>query len=604
MNSGLISAMLKSIRCLCMFCAVLFSIPFTAAELPDSLLKEERVYELSSVHPDSARAIIQTMRERELLEPWHLDYIEATCYANNRQYRKSRNLYDKILESGALDYLPEYKKRVLARLVILNDHLLDDDNLTSSAYSLERIATETHDDYFLAIARFLLGKRRQFQGDSTGIDNCLEAVDQLRKSNRVSKNNILTHFYADLMRMYAIDNHFDEAYHMSVLQEETAKNVAAQSVSQLDCNSLRIAYALRACLFSTMGRMEDAERSYEQWKQTPFPNPSDDKFILDYLMASNRFDEADSVLTSYKAFLLQEGDSISHWMLYALSLEYIITDFRGDNTNAARLNNEMYMITNQLHKRRSKEVMENTYTLMEEQEKSYNRKLLLSIGTVFILFLLAVLIAVVYYNRKLHSRNKILVSLINSLDAYRFMLGKDKDQDNTSPTLSKLIEKIHAGMPPAEAVSEMKKEEMEEKEEKAEIDLADLHRYKVSEDDKQLFVLMDRLVARDQLFLNPNLSREDLMNLLGIDKNRFGKMMSRYSSTSNVSSYISAKRAEYAAELLVKHPEFTIAAIAEMSGMSNTVTLNRTFRTLYGVTPSEYRNNLNANNNGGEQLKV
>ena len=77
--------------------------------------------------------------------------------------------------------------------------------------------------------------------------------------------------------------------------------------------------------------------------------------------------------------------------------------------------------------------------------------------------------------------------------------------------------------------------------------------------------------------------------LIGVDKNRIGHIMSRYSDASNASVYINTKRVEYGAKLLLEHPEYTIAAIANECGMTNTVTFNRTFKEVYGMTPSEYR---------------
>ena len=114
------------------------------------------------------------------------------------------------------------------------------------------------------------------------------------------------------------------------------------------------------------------------------------------------------------------------------------------------------------------------------------------------------------------------------------------------------------------------------------------------DEDHRLFVEMDTRVTRDRLFLKPGLGREDLMRLIGVDKNRFGKMMSKYSDASNTSVYINQKRVEYGAKLLLEHPEYTISTVATECGMSNTVTFNRTFKEMYNMTPSEYREKMNS----------
>ena len=112
------------------------------------------------------------------------------------------------------------------------------------------------------------------------------------------------------------------------------------------------------------------------------------------------------------------------------------------------------------------------------------------------------------------------------------------------------------------------------------------------DEDKRLFFELDKQVTRDQLFLKPGFGRDDMMRMIGVDKNRFGKMMSKYCDASNASAYVSVRRVEYGAKLLLEHPEYTISTIANECGMSNTVTFNRTFKIVYGMTPSEYRKKL------------
>jgi AraC-like DNA-binding protein len=111
------------------------------------------------------------------------------------------------------------------------------------------------------------------------------------------------------------------------------------------------------------------------------------------------------------------------------------------------------------------------------------------------------------------------------------------------------------------------------------------------DENERLFVKLDTLITRNRLFLNPNFGRDDMARLIGVDKNRIGHIMAKYSDASNASVYINTKRVAYGARLLLKHPEYTIAAIATECGMTNTVTFNRTFREVYGMTPSQYRTN-------------
>jgi AraC-like DNA-binding protein len=161
--------------------------------------------------------------------------------------------------------------------------------------------------------------------------------------------------------------------------------------------------------------------------------------------------------------------------------------------------------------------------------------------------------------------------LVNVLDAYRRAVANGAS--STSPEVVAAIEELRAIKLPDDLSKEVE-------------DIPD-------DEDGRLFVEMDSKVTNERLFLKPGLGRDDLMRLIGVDKNRFGKIMGKYSDASNTSVYINTKRVEYGAKLLIEHPEYTIATVATECGMSNTVTFNRTFKEIYNMTPSEYREKMN-----------
>ena len=215
--------------------------------------------------------------------------------------------------------------------------------------------------------------------------------------------------------------------------------------------------------------------------------------------------------------------------------------------------------------------MQTTYELLKEQDDSHHKTLWLSMLSVVILMLLIISLIILYYVRKARHRNLILLKVLNGLDAYRRAVINGEAP--TSPEAVAAIETIRSLQLP-EDLPQGKGDEPDD-------------------EDRQLYVEMDKKVTSERLFLKPGLGREDLMRLIGVDKNRFGKMISKYSDASNTSVYINIKRVEYGAKLLLEHPEYTIATVASECGMSNTVTFNRTFKETYNMTPSEYREKMN-----------
>jgi AraC-like DNA-binding protein len=112
----------------------------------------------------------------------------------------------------------------------------------------------------------------------------------------------------------------------------------------------------------------------------------------------------------------------------------------------------------------------------------------------------------------------------------------------------------------------------------------------VSQEYYNRFKSVDKRVMKERLFANPEFGRDDLMRLLGVDKNTLPKLIHSITGT-NVPGYINSKRMEYAVTLLKKHPDYTFEAIAEACGTSPT-TFVRNFKAAYDMTPSEYRKQL------------
>lgn len=108
------------------------------------------------------------------------------------------------------------------------------------------------------------------------------------------------------------------------------------------------------------------------------------------------------------------------------------------------------------------------------------------------------------------------------------------------------------------------------------------------EHDERLFEKLEHAILKDQLYLRPNLKRADVDQKVHVPKNKFCKLFMRFAGCS-FTQYINSKRLDYAAELLVKHPEYSIAAIAKECGLPATQSFYRNFRRKYQTTPAQYR---------------
>jgi AraC-like DNA-binding protein len=541
--------------------------------VPDSLLDVKKSYLFFITSPDTAQAIINTLRERKAAPEWRLDLAEGDMHYNARRYLTALTYYNKVDGREEISDSTHIQLIILKRMMDCYDELLDSDHLVRTLMRLRNLAESNHNKAFEAMTYFTSGKWHHTNGQKKlGYTYCQDAMEMMKSSDYPSKHVELRNFYGEMVKMYARDGRYDDALHMSRLQEAETMHPSPIIIKKANERGLRQTFAIRASMLAKAGRMAEATQAYESWKNTTGGNDSDNKEIYDYLRLSNKDEEALDIVTRYRDFLYRRGDTLSVRMLSVLNREALLRVEMGDYEHVPNLGSLIGTIADSINIRRSSEQMQTTYHLLKEKNESQQRAQWITILTIVLAAVLIISLVILYYVRYIRHRNVELIKVLNGLDAYRRAVI-----NGDSPTSPEVVA----------ALEDMRKLKLPN-------DLSSEELGEPDDEDRRLYVEMDKQVTRDRLFLKPGLGREDLMRLIGVDKNRFGKMMSKYSDASNTSVYINMKRVEYGAKLLLEHPEYTIAAIASECGMSNTVTFNRTFKEVYNMTPSEYREKMNA----------
>ncbi len=539
--------------------------------LPDSMLTIKSAYNVTN--SDTSLAIIQTMRQRQLAEKWQLDMAEADyCYAT-MDYTKAVRLYQAVYDSGEAKSDATIYLALLARLMQTHDIMYDENELVTYMVELKDAARRYKNDAYLAMADFTLGKRKHYhRKKQEGLEMCAKAVEVMKASDYFRKYNELCSNYTDLLQMYAEDGRYDDAMRMSLLQEEAALRI--KGVSANNKETLRYVYGMRASLLAKAGRKEEADRAYDEWKKQDGGNAVVDRPILDYLIIYKHYEQARDIIHDYCNLLRNQKDNYSYRMITMLTTAAQVETALGDTSAVARHSREIKAIADSLHIDKSYSMMQKSWDLIRTEKDVKLKNSLVSILGLLLLFSTAIGLIILYYSRRLRRRNEKLVKALNSVEAYRNMAMGAMESSSEEPTNVETTGSPESAKETAEA-SET-----------------------IVDENERLFVKLDGQITRNRLFLNPNFGRDDMARLIGVDKNRIGHIMSRYSDASNASVYINTKRVEYGAKLLLEHPEYTIAAIANECGMTNTVTFNRTFKEVYGMTPSEYRTKPQKNQKG------
>ena len=525
--------------------------------VPDSMLTIEYAYRTAKT--DTSMAIVQTMRERHLAPEWLLDMTEGDYFYATLDYTKATKLYERAYADKDSRSNPETEMELLKRLVHTHDIMYNEDELVKYIHELRQKAIRHKNEAYLSTADFVYGKRTHYHRQKEkGYEICLKAVEMMKNSDYFRKYNELCNDYADLLLMYQEDGRYNDALRMSLLQEEAILHI--NGIDDGNKETMRFVYGLRASLLAKAGRQEEADQAYAEWKKAPNGNNIIDKAVLNYLIINKYYAEAHDIIHNYCQMLRTQKDNYSYRMITMLTTDAQVEARMGNYEEAAKHCQEIKSIADSLHIELSTNLMQKTWDLIQKEEDVDTKNTILNILGILLLMGLTSGFMVVYYTHRIRRRNRFLIQVLNSLEAYRNMANEDIKEPQEEP----------------------KKEEEQQP---------------TSDENERLFVKLDGQITRDRLFLNPNFGRDDMARLIGVDKNRIGHIMSRYSDASNASVYINVKRVEYGAKLLLKHPEYTIAAIANECGMTNTVTFNRTFKEVYGMTPSEYRANSEQKNN-------
>lgn len=525
--------------------------------VPDSMLTILHAYYTTS--PDTSLAIIQTMRERQMAPQWQLDMAEGDYCYFVLDYTKALKFFQRAYDNIDVKGDDERRLGLLERLVHIHDILYNDAELATFIHELKQEAKRQKSDADMAIADFIIGKRTHYhRHKQKGYNICIKAVEMMKNSDYFRKYNELCSNYADLLLMYMEDGRYNDAMRMSLLQEEAILRIKGMNAQSKNKETLRFAYGLRASLLARAGQQEEADRAYEEWKRQANGNWIIDKAILDYLIIYKHYQEAHDIIHDYCHMLRTQKDNYSYHMISMLTTGAQVEAALGNYDEAARHCQEIKAIADSLHIDKSESLMAKTKDIIQDKEDIARKNFKLNVLGVILIFSITIGGIVIYYTRHIRHRNKKLLKALNTLEAYRKM--------TTEPTITP-----SSPTNPSDPITPTPPFTADENE--------------------RLFLKLDTKVTQDRLFLNPNFGRDDMARLIGVDKNRIGHIMAKYSDASNAAVYINTKRVEYGAKLLLTHPEYTIAAIASECGMTNTVTFNRTFKEVYGMTPSEYRAN-------------
>lgn len=629
------------------------------ALLPDSLLTEEYIYEYTFSDFDKAVRIIEEMRKRNLLPVHRLYIAEGDLYFNTGRYNKALVYYRRALENDSVrnnntDYMDQ-----LHRMVSSYDCLHDEVRQAQYVELLLQKAKACGDIPMQSVALFNLGKMLYYQEDKErGYRFIQEGIGLMKRSDYKYKYDNLRYDYNTLLIMQQRDHKYQNALETldrlaEVATEATHNEPPIQGLAEKERKTL---YAQRALVLSKLGKTQEAEEAYNQWREIGKKYSKDDYLITPYLMERKQYDEVIQLHEARERFLRKQNDTINYHMMTILRSLGQAYAGKGNYRKSKEYFENLAILTDSLKIREQKSAAIELATVYETNEKETQirqqdadlkvRSLLLTSAGGAILLLMVFLWRNIDHTRTIKHKNAAMIGNIEELLTYKDELllkkkeirllkeenavwkrmqvdviiegtsgivsadagvaigmagnnthtstGMDADiETNNSFANADINEKIRYEMN-ATAAMEYEKENEQPKENKqscSDEEEEQREESKMDGDSQMLFEKLEDVVVSEKLFVNSNLSRDELMKLIGVDKNRFGQIIQQCAHT-NVTTYINHKRLEYATRLLKKYPNYTVSAIAQSCGIPNIPTFNRLFKEKYGMTPSDFKKGL------------
>lgn len=209
----------------------------------------------------------------------------------------------------------------------------------------------------------------------------------------------------------------------------------------------------------------------------------------------------------------------------------------------------------------------------KEEELRWHRAVIYVVVGVLLL-VAAILLLMVRHSRIVTRKNKVMAKQIDLYLSYRNELQAANEQ------IRRLEEAQAQPVEPAPS-------DAEEVVAAADLDPVSVQ-MEENGSDRRYFEEWDRKIRSEKLFLDSDLSRDDLLRLTPVGKNRVSSFVQVYTGET-IKGYINNLRLEYSLTLLKEQEHFTIEAVAMDSGFNNVRTYQRIFRERYGMSPAEYR---------------
>lgn len=589
---------LKIITCILFGIIRSFSGLSAQESIPDSLIDIKLARYTAETDPDKALKIVELVRQQKKAPEYQIDWVITQIYGKKGQDRMAIEMAKRTLANDSVRNNPQFYFNMCVNMIESMIYLEDYEQAMHYAEEMVQqiekkgaSSSNKHQPFWVMarIYRATGDKGEAYTLLNKAIELIQQRIDSLQTEKQVTAISFQTQakYYSDLSHWQAEDGNLDAAIRSALKQYETITKLEPIKDGpypwKIPLNALNreycMAYGNIACLYAESGDTANGQ----QWFDKLLDNPAHDAFIaqglkIRYYQIKKNYQKVIEQATPYASFL-KDGDSINSVRLSAfLNLAEAYKQLKQPE-KALFYTEKALEQTDSLNLRKQRSNALEMATIYDTQEKEkeiqkQDAKLhahrILSATAGGTILLLGVILWLIWRNLKMARRkNRLMVTQIDSLLSYKDELNLAKEE------IRKLTQPIETESP---------KEEAETSGDVPENNVPATY----TAEDKAMFEELDRILTKERLFLDPELSRDSLIKRTHINKNRIASLIQTFTGT-NFNGYINNMRLEYSILLLKDYTNYTIPAVAADSGFNNVRTFYRLFRERYGMTPTEYR---------------
>lgn len=455
----------------------------------------------------------------------------------------------------------------------------------SMNYALDGIAQSKRLEDRVSEARLLycIGENnRMLSFKDKAYDYFDSAIDLLKGRKGVKEIGMLSSFYGGKMSYLMTDSLYEDASVMALERENQIKKLETLPDVPKGLVDMQYGYLYSKWAYNCYmeKKYEQAEKYFAMYQSTEYSRTPDGKmYSIPYLLVSKHYKQVIDNCQEFKELMRKQQDTINTQYMNVLEREVQAYMGMGNYKEAAVLQGAIIAITDSINNRDKENAaleLNTMYNTSEKEDYIAKQAFQLKIRNITLTFLTCITLLALFvlwrmwrFNHIIRYKNKILAKFINE----RLARKKDGQSLNVDEQLmiSQDIED--------ESILFDNQEEVADEASKVSGE---------EEENKKIFVELNRIVVQDQLYLSSELSREDLAQLVHLNNARFARMIKECTGT-NFNGYINDLRIDHAIKLLKLHPNYTIRAIADEAGFNSTPILYNLFKKKTGMTPYEFK---------------